>query len=62
MNMLAQLALSLTTELGLHKDEPVNYPRRERSHGSQAQNQSIQKTRTIEERRTILAVFHLTSS
>ncbi|KAI0873121.1 hypothetical protein GGS24DRAFT_464915 [Hypoxylon argillaceum] len=62
MNMLAQLALSLTTELGLHKDEPVNYPRQERSYGSQAQNRPMQKTRTIEERRTTLAVVHLTSS
>lgn len=49
MNMLTQLALSLATELGLHKDVSMNHPGRG-------------KLRTLEERRTMLAVFHLTSS
>ncbi|KAI0113647.1 hypothetical protein GGR51DRAFT_506152 [Nemania sp. FL0031] len=62
MNMLTQLALSLATELGLHKDVPMNHQGRKRSHGAIAQNEPLQKIRTIEERRTFLAVFHLTSS
>ncbi|KAI1198256.1 hypothetical protein F5X97DRAFT_299831 [Nemania serpens] len=62
MNMLTQLALSLTTELGLHKDVSMGYLERDNSYGAQAQNRPVQKIRTLEERRTILAVFHLTSS
>ncbi|KAI1177059.1 hypothetical protein F4777DRAFT_543582 [Nemania sp. FL0916] len=56
MNMLTQLALSLTTELGVHKDARVNPPR------MPAQFGSMHETRTFEERRTALAVFHLSSS
>ncbi|KAI1112125.1 hypothetical protein F5Y14DRAFT_283342 [Nemania sp. NC0429] len=62
MNKLTQLALSLTTELGLHKDASTNHLGRENPFGTQSQNGQVQKIRTLEERRTILAVFHLTSS
>ncbi|KAI1734295.1 hypothetical protein F4680DRAFT_438896 [Xylaria scruposa] len=62
MNMLTRLALSLTTELGLHKDVSVNYPGRGSTCGGLAQNGPMQKVRTLEERRTMLAMFHLTSS
>ena len=62
MNMLAQLALSLATELGLHKDVSVNHPSHGSSHGSKVYNSPGQKIRMLEERRTMLAVFHLTSS
>ncbi|KAI1120721.1 hypothetical protein F5Y10DRAFT_272806 [Nemania abortiva] len=62
MNMLTQLALSLSTELGLHQDVSVNHLRRGNSYGGLAHKRPRQKTRILEERRTMLAVFHLTSS
>ncbi|KAJ3576920.1 hypothetical protein NPX13_g3552 [Xylaria arbuscula] len=58
MNMLTQLALSLVTELGLHKEVVVNRAGHENSFGSRLHD----NLRTIEERRTILAMFHLAAS
>ncbi|KAH8194399.1 hypothetical protein TruAng_011432 [Truncatella angustata] len=46
MTMLAQLAVSLSLELGLHTETKDQQPKR----------------RSLEERRTMLAVFHLTSA
>ncbi|KAI1432279.1 hypothetical protein GGR50DRAFT_620706 [Xylaria sp. CBS 124048] len=58
MNMLAQLAVSMASELGLHKDVPKrDHPRR-----NLTQKGPEQQVRTLEERRSMLAVFHLSSS
>ncbi|KAI1827783.1 hypothetical protein F4861DRAFT_288786 [Xylaria intraflava] len=62
MTMLAQLAVSLASELNLHKDVPANIARRDHPRRILAQKYPEQRIRTLEERRTILAVFHLTSS
>ncbi len=58
MCMLAQLAISLAFEMGIHQDGPTNPPRRSRLLAQPA----AQRSRTMEERRTIIALFHLTSS
>ncbi|KAI0123777.1 hypothetical protein BJ170DRAFT_598978 [Xylariales sp. AK1849] len=59
MCMLSQLAVSLAFEIGIHHDVPTNTTARSQS----TRNLSPQghHLRTTEERRTILAVFHLTS-
>ncbi|KAI3323024.1 hypothetical protein HD806DRAFT_535520 [Xylariaceae sp. AK1471] len=62
MNMLAQVAVSLASELGLHRDVPTYMLRRGYSNQTLAQKYPVEQIRTLEERRTILAVFHLTSS
>ncbi len=56
MTMVAQLAVCLAFELNLHQDVPSTTSRTT-TQGSQKQH-----VRTLEERRTILALFHLTSS
>ncbi len=54
MTMLSQLAVALAMELNIHKDVPqARTARRENS---------TPQVRTMEERRTMLAVFHLTCS
>lgn len=59
MCMLSQLAVSLALELNIHHDTPTRPLRRNRF---PTQRPVEQRPRTIEERRTMLAVFHLTSS
>jgi hypothetical protein len=57
MTMLSQIAVTLTLELGLQKDSF----RQGRSSASPEKSVE-QNARTMEERRTILAVYHLTST
>jgi hypothetical protein len=57
MTMLSQIAVTLAFELGLQKD---TFPGRIKKIASQ--NPIAQSLRTMEERRTILAVYHLTSA
>ncbi|KAI0181837.1 hypothetical protein GGR52DRAFT_57594 [Hypoxylon sp. FL1284] len=57
MCMLTQLAVSLAFDLGIHQDAAANPPRR-----SRVLAPSPHRPRTMEERRTIIAVFRLTSS
>ncbi|KAM6510080.1 hypothetical protein FALCPG4_017709 [Fusarium falciforme] len=61
MTMLTQMAVSLAFELGLHKP-PVNGAQRCKFGRSVAEQQQARRERTLEERRTILALFHLSSS
>ncbi|KAI1381383.1 hypothetical protein F4677DRAFT_402845 [Hypoxylon crocopeplum] len=57
--MLAQLTVLLAFELGVHQDAPANPLRRSRLLPQQPARQA---PRTLEERRTMLAVFHVTSA
>ncbi|KAI2617419.1 hypothetical protein GGR54DRAFT_641069 [Hypoxylon sp. NC1633] len=59
MTTVSQLAVSLAFELGIHQDTSTPVLRRSRL---LPQMPARQSTRTMEERRTMLAVFHLTSS
>ncbi|RYO85816.1 hypothetical protein DL766_003772 [Monosporascus sp. MC13-8B] len=59
MTMLAQLAVSLVFELGIHNDVPTSALRPSRL---LIQQPARLYSRTMEERRTLLAVFHLSSS
>ena len=61
MTTLAQLSVSLAVELDLHKDIPTNI-RRRKKHGWLAPKPPKPRVRTLEERRTFLAVYHLTSA
>ncbi|OTA65139.1 hypothetical protein K449DRAFT_392224 [Hypoxylon sp. EC38] len=61
MSMLSQLAVSLASELDIHHDYPTRQLRRSRF-PLPAQQPAGRHPRTLEERRTMLAVFHLTSS
>ncbi|KAI0121427.1 hypothetical protein F4776DRAFT_630812 [Hypoxylon sp. NC0597] len=61
MNMLSQLAVSLASELDIHHDIPTKQLRRSRF-PLPVQQAARRHPRTLEERRTMLAVFHLTSS
>lgn len=65
MTMLSQVAVSVAFELGIQKDVNRNSTPRNQSHGPSRQLRAEPPrptVRTMEERRTILAVFHLTSS
>lgn len=59
MTMLSQIAVSLALELNIHQEPVTSALRRGRA---STQQSARQRPRTMEERRTILAVFHLTSS
>ncbi|KAM0814794.1 hypothetical protein AB5N19_00585 [Seiridium cardinale] len=59
MTMLAQIAVSLACELGINGDIPTRANKRNRSQPNGSQQL---KCRNLEERRSILAVFHLTSA
>ncbi|KAI1412437.1 hypothetical protein F5Y13DRAFT_163584 [Hypoxylon sp. FL1857] len=61
MSMISQLAVSLAFELDIHHDIPTKTLRRSRF-PLPVQQSARRHPRTLEERRTILAVFHLTSS
>lgn len=60
MTTLSQMAVSLAFDLDLHKDVYSSSSRQGRY--NQRTTQSGHQTRTLEERRTILALFHVTSS
>lgn len=62
MTMLAQLAVSLTFELGLNHDIPASRPRPSKDGQHLTQQPPRHPSRTLEERRTILSVYHVTSS
>ncbi|KAI0884830.1 uncharacterized protein GGS22DRAFT_147291 [Annulohypoxylon maeteangense] len=59
MTMLSQIAISLALELGIHRNPSTTPLRRSRL---PTQLPERQRPRTMEERRTMLAVFHLSSS
>ncbi|KAK9417646.1 hypothetical protein SUNI508_01403 [Seiridium unicorne] len=59
MTMLAQIAVSLACELGINGDIPTRANKRNRPQPNGSQQL---KRRNLEERRSILAVFHLTSA
>lgn len=61
MTMLTQTAVSLAFELGLHKP-PANGAKRCKFRRHVPEQQQAGQKRTLEERRTILALFHLSSS
>ncbi|KAI1251471.1 hypothetical protein MGN70_006039 [Eutypa lata] len=62
MTMLAQLAVSLTFELGLNHDISASRPRPSKDGQHLTQQPPRHPSRTLEERRTILSVYHVTSS
>ncbi|KAJ4320921.1 hypothetical protein N0V84_005625 [Fusarium piperis] len=59
--MLTQMAVSLAFELGLHTP-PANVAKRCKFGRYVPEQQEAGRERTLEERRTILALFHLSSS
>ncbi|KAH6653094.1 hypothetical protein BKA67DRAFT_568558 [Truncatella angustata] len=61
MTMLAQLAVSLATDLGIHQDS-FSHLRQTRSAKILIRDAIGREPRTLEERRTMLSVFHLTSA
>ncbi|KAI1344546.1 hypothetical protein F5Y15DRAFT_424684 [Xylariaceae sp. FL0016] len=60
MTMLSQLAVALSFELGIHCDSSSKWPRRDAKDSSRGP--SPPQPRTMEERRTMLSVFHVTSA
>ncbi|KAI5459715.1 hypothetical protein BGZ63DRAFT_388528 [Mariannaea sp. PMI_226] len=62
MNKLAQLAVSLGYDMDLHKDGPPLPTRHSQTAHVQAQQTTVEYSRTLEERRTFLALFQMTSS
>lgn len=62
MTMLSQLVVSLAFELGLHKDAPSTMTQHNMPSQFGTKLPPKPQLRTMEERRTILALFHLTSS
>ncbi|RSL90939.1 hypothetical protein CEP51_000462 [Fusarium floridanum] len=61
MTMLTQMAVSLAFELGLHKPS-TNGAQRCKFWRNVPEQQQARRERTLEERRTILGLFHLSSS
>ncbi|KAM5360885.1 hypothetical protein ACJZ2D_013452 [Fusarium nematophilum] len=62
MAMLSQIAVSLAFELNLQHDPPQKPSRRSKYGREIAEDAPSPKTRSLEERRTLLALFHLSSS
>lgn len=66
MTMLSQVAVALAFELGLHKDIPVRSDMAKGLSGSEAGVLRAEtprpQSRSMEDRRTFLALFHLTSA
>lgn len=62
MVTITQLAVSLAFDLGLQKDVAPHMLRHSNSIQRRFRQPAKQQTRTIEERRTMIALFHLTSS
>lgn len=66
MAMLSGIAIALAFEIGLHKDASVasNVKRGARGSSSEKLRACDRKpeVRSMEDRRTLLAVFHLTSA
>lgn len=61
MTTVAQLAVTIALELDLQKDITTTVVRRRKA-GWLVPHPPKQRVRTIEERRTFLAVYHLTSA
>lgn len=64
MTMLSGIAICLAFEIGLHKDASVASNMERGARGSEKLRACDQKPeiRSMEDRRTFLAVFHLTSA
>jgi hypothetical protein len=62
MNKLSQLAISLAYDLDLHKATPVHAARHGRSGHVSGQQTATEQVQTLEERRTFVALFHLSSA
>ncbi|KAH8882165.1 hypothetical protein GQ53DRAFT_666369 [Thozetella sp. PMI_491] len=62
MTMLTQIAVSLTFELCLHKDTSTGAARFRRNGRLLTQALTTQQSRTVEDRRTVIAVFILAST
>lgn len=64
MTMLSGIALALAFELGLHKDAPAASKVKTGARGPEKLRACDRKpeVRSIEDGRTFLAVFHLTSA
>lgn len=62
MTNLTNMAVSVALELGINHDAPTNLPRRIVSGRYVVEQVPGLEQRTMEERRTLLALFHLTSS
>lgn len=62
MTKLTNMAISMALELGINHETPTNLPRRIVSGRYVVEHAPGQEQRTSEERRTLLALFHLTSS
>lgn len=64
MTMLSGIAVSLAFEIGLHKDVSVasNVKRGPPESGKLRASDRKPEIRSMEDRRTFLAVFHLTSA
>lgn len=60
--MIAQMATSVAFELGLHHDVPANLARKKRIGERLYRNEPEQRSRNLEDQRTMIAVFHLSSS
>ncbi|KAK3332377.1 hypothetical protein B0T19DRAFT_415483 [Cercophora scortea] len=62
MTILSQVAVATAMELGIHNGGCKNLPHRSRSGWAVYRPNTTQDARTLEERRTMIAVFHVTSS
>ncbi|KAF4979049.1 hypothetical protein FZEAL_4680 [Fusarium zealandicum] len=62
MTMLAQMAISLAYELDLHQEPATKTTRRCRPGRDVPEQELVGDRRTLEERRTMIALYHLTSS
>ncbi|KAF7559750.1 hypothetical protein G7046_g4416 [Stylonectria norvegica] len=62
MTMLSQMAIAMASELRLYQQRPLTVYRRILSGRYVAEQQPSKTNPTLEERRTILALFHLTRS
>lgn len=64
MTMLSGIAIALASEIGLHKDASVASNVKRGARGSEKLRACDRKpeVRSMEDRRALLAVFHLTSA
>lgn len=62
MTMISGIAVTMAIELGLHHDPPPKFTMRNEFGRRVLEQPASQSPRTLEERRTLLALFHLTSS
>lgn len=62
MHMLTHMAISLAFDLGIQQDPRENKIRRGKGGRSILGPHSAQLVRSLEERRTMIALFHLSSA